>query len=205
MYRKCYTDITALDVQNVGHITDGKWHIFRRINSNLSILVRHKSGKIKFKPLYIHRFQLFAPHNYKESQLFYSKYGSNGSPCDISCTADRLRWYRYRKGLLQREAADYAGIDRATYARYEERGKTCCPLDKLKKLAELFGAEITDLLDEYHTFLYNQGECIRAKRKQAGMTASEFAVYIGVNTKTLHRWEKGEVRVSRKIWERWFK
>ena len=74
-------------------------------------------------------------------------------PSEITETADKLRWYRYRKALLQREVAEYAGIDRSTYIHYEEYGRDYYPLDKMEKIAEILGVPVTELLDEYNRFL----------------------------------------------------
>ena len=63
---------------------------------------------------------------------------------EITEIADKLRWYRYQKGLRQRDAADYAGIDRSTYIHYEEAGRDFYPKKHMEKLAELSSAE--DLL-----------------------------------------------------------
>ena len=73
--------------------------------------------------------------------------------------------------LLQRDVAEYAGIKRATYSSYEENVRDYCPVDTLKRIAKLFEVDITNLLDDYNTFLYNgQAEQLKGLRKQLGLT-----------------------------------
>lgn len=65
------------------------------------------------------------------------------------------------------------GVDRTTYARYEENVLEAYPLDKLANAAELFHIEITALLDNYNLFLYHgQGQQIKRLRKSLQLTQS---------------------------------
>ena len=73
---------------------------------------------------------------------------------EITEIADKLRWYRYQKGLRQRDAADYAGIDRSTYIHYEEAGRDFYPKEHMEKLAELFEVPLENLLDDYKAALW---------------------------------------------------
>ena len=73
---------------------------------------------------------------------------------EITEIADKLRWYRYQKGLRQRDAADYAGIDRSTYIHYEEAGQDFYPKEHMEKLAELFEVPLENLLDDYKAALW---------------------------------------------------
>ena len=67
---------------------------------------------------------------------------------------NKRRWYRYQKGLRQRDAADYAGIDRSTYIHYEEAGQDFYPKEHMEKLAELFEVPLENLLDDYKAALW---------------------------------------------------
>jgi len=124
----------------------------------------------------------------------------------IANTADKLRWCRYRKGLLQRDVADYADIDRSTYVHYEEATRDFYPLDKMEKLAELFEAPLEDLLYEYNLFLYRgQGRQIKAMRKAQGMRQQEFALKFGIPITRLKGWEQDKSKMSKSSWESLFK
>lgn len=71
--------------------------------------------------------------------------------------------------MLQKEVAEYLGIERTTYWNYEgARGfRNYYPPDKIDKLAELYEVSVNDLLDDYNQFLYyGQGEKIRELRKK---------------------------------------
>ena len=205
MYSKCYPIITdffgAYDAKEVPF--DEKWHVFQRLGRQTYLMIQNISGDIKFSPLFIHTFPLLAPHHLLESEKFNIKFSV---PSQITEIADKLRWYRYRKALLQREIADLIGIDRSTYIRYEEYGHDYYPLEHMKKLAELYRIPVTDLLDDFNLFLYNnQGKQIRAKRMQLGLSRKEYAKIIGVHPGSLKKWELNTVRIFKSTWEKYFK
>ena len=103
--------------------------------SNVMLMVRHAIKAVTYSPLYIHSFRLVQPQTLVEAEKFNLRYSD---PSQIDNTPDRLRWYRYQKGLLQRDVAEYVGMDRSTYSSYEEMGRDYYPIDRMKKLAELF-------------------------------------------------------------------
>ncbi|NLT15680.1 MAG: helix-turn-helix domain-containing protein [Clostridiales bacterium] len=156
-------------------------------------MVKHALKEVLYAPLYIHSFQLLLPHRMDEAAKF------NGlDPDRLVSTADKLRYYRYKKALLQREVADYAGIDRSTYIKYEA-GLDYYPPDKLGKIAELLGVDIADLLDKYNAFIRNgQGPQIRALRRQMRLTQKEFGKRFGIHETTVREWEHENIRISKK-------
>ena len=68
---------------------------------------------------------------------------------------DKLRYFRYQNNLFQPDAAEYVGMDRATYSSYEESGRDYYPIENMQKIAKLFAVPVTELLDDYNLFLYN--------------------------------------------------
>lgn len=182
---------------------DETWRVFHRLGENSYLMVQHISGTVKFAPLFVYSFALLAPHHLLESEKFNIRFSDSS---EITKTADKLRYYRYKKALLQREVADYIGIDRSTYASYEKNGRGYYPIEHMEKLASLFGVPATDLLDKYNRFLYDgQGRQIREKRKRLGMTQREYAAFLGVPLGTLKRWEQNKVRIFKSTWERYFR
>lgn len=179
------------------------WNLFCRIGEEMNIMVRHGDEGINYAPLYVHSFPLVQPHFMVDAERYNIAYSSLS---EIDNTADKLRWCRYRKGLLQRDVADYAGIDRGTYWSYEETARDLYPLDKMEKIAELFEVDIELLLDEYNTFLYKgQGKQVKALRKESGMTQQEYAEILGISFGTLANWEKDRVQMLKCTWEKLFK
>ncbi len=153
--------------------------------------------------MYIHSFPLLAPHHLLESEKFNIRFSD---PSQITEVADKLRWLRYRKALLQREIADLIGIYRSTYIRYEEYGHDYYPLEHMTKLAELYEIPVIDLLDDFNLFLYNdQGKQIRAKRMQLGLSRKAYAKILGVHPGSLKKWELNTVRIFKSTWEKHFK
>lgn len=59
---------------------------------------------------------------------------------------DRLRECRRKCGLSQQQVAAELNVDRATYSYYES-GRTQPSLENLKKIAEIFGVHLYELLE----------------------------------------------------------
>lgn len=174
--------------------------MFSHITDSMLIMTRyvHEQDAVSYAPLYIHTFRLVAPHKSVDAEKFNIRYTS---PTQIDNTPDKLRWYRYRKGLLQKEVADIIGVSRSTYCGYEEGKHDYYPLDMMGRLAELFEVPVTSLLDEYNLFLYyGQGEEIKIMRELRQMTIEEYAKYLGTYPTNLRRWENDETQISKKTW-----
>ncbi|MCL2573822.1 MAG: helix-turn-helix domain-containing protein [Defluviitaleaceae bacterium] len=126
-------------------------------------------------------------------------------PVNFITIADKLRYYRHRNGLLQREVADYVGIERTTYSAYEEDGRDYYPYDTLQRIAEFLKVKATDLVDDYNTFLRDgQAHQVKALRNKMKMTQAEFAAHFDITKEQIKKWEQGKARMTKKFWERIF-
>ena len=154
-------------------------------------------------PLFIHSFPFALPRSLTEAQKFFYL---NPNPERINNTADKLRYYRHKNSLLQKDVADYAGIDRSTYIGYEDGQRDYYPLDKLQKIAELYNIEVSDLLDDYNRFLFEgQGQQIKTLRKGLKLTQSDFCQKLGVPLGNYKKWEQESVRIFKSTWEMLYK
>lgn len=127
-------------------------------------------------------------------------------PKDNETVSDKLQYYRIKCGLFQKDMAELLQIDRSTYARYESGSLTSYPINVIKKCAEIFGVDADKLLDDYNRFIFEgQGEQVRKKRLETGLSQGEFGKLYGVSKNTVRRWENGSVRMSRRMWEMIFK
>ncbi len=61
-----------------------------------------------------------------------------------------IKSYRQRMGLKQEDLARYLDIQRESVAYYES-GARQIPLEKMEKLADLFGVDLYDLFEENET------------------------------------------------------
>ncbi|MBQ6876364.1 MAG: helix-turn-helix domain-containing protein, partial [Lachnospiraceae bacterium] len=202
MYRKCYPITAAyLDVEVAQHTpANEKWRIFRTLGDDLHILTRHISQDVSFAPLYIHRFSLRIPQ-----QPIPEESVSLPPPEPDASIADKLRFYRCRKGLSQKRIAAYAGIHYTTYSRYENPAQKSYPLPVMRKIAELLEVPLTSLLDDYLLFLSRgQGKQIRELRKGLSLTQKEYADKLGISLYTLKNWEQETVYISRANWRVYF-
>ena len=128
-----------------------KWSMFCRLKVRSYVLAANVAGTLKVAPHQILKFPVVLPHKFLDAEKFNLRFSDASEITEI---ADMLRWYRYQKGLRQRDAADYAGIDRSTYIHYEEAGQDFYPKEHMEKLAELFEVPLENLLDDYKAALW---------------------------------------------------
>lgn len=125
--------------------------------------------------------------------------------CALQSVPDRIRWLRMQKGLTQKEAADKIGVGRPTYGDYETGVIKRFDPDVIRKISELYGVPVTDLLDSYNAFLMNgQGEQLRQWRTSLGMSHKEMAEYLGVAVSNIVTWEREEKIMTKKLYEHCF-
>ena len=202
MYRKRHPYIAAFLEEKEADCApfSFKWQVWRKAGDNLWLMAKQSKDGYMFAPLYVHSFHFLRPHKLTEAEKFNIRYPD---PSKIPTVADKLRYYRYKKSLLQRDVARHIGIDRGTYARYEETDDFI-PIDNLIKIAELFEIDPQELiLDDYSRFLFEgQGWQIRAIRKGMGMTQNEFGRLMGVHGGTVKKWEAERLQFQRATYER---
>lgn len=146
-------------------------------------LVRQRNNKTQFTFCYTLHVPFNTLRNHIRIELFLR---NNPTPENLTHTADKLRWYRYSKGIHQTDVAEYAGIDRSTYIRYESGDLDFYPIEKLKLIAQLYNIDVTELLDEYNMFLYKgQGQKIRALRKSMGLTRNQFGSLFNLSSSNI--------------------
>lgn len=166
-------------------------------------MISNVSGAIKVAPLWILQFPVMLPHKFQDAEKFNLQFSDFAK---ITETADKLRWLRYQKGLRQRDVANYAGIDRSTYVRYEEYGKDFYPLEQMEKIAQLFEMPVDVLLDDYNLFLRNgQGNQIKSIRMKLGLSQRQYADKLGVSLGNLKQWEQNRKQIFKSTWEKHFK
>ena len=92
---------------------------------------------------------------------------------EITNPSDRMRWCRYRLGLLQKDVAAMVGMEEWLYQDLESgnfrRGFTPELADKL---AALYGIPVEDILDDYTLFLHrSSGDFLRRYREAKGWSS----------------------------------
>lgn len=201
---KCYSNLTDLNAFYPEHSSSlsAQWRLVRCMCDQMYIMAHDVGTGISYAPFYHHSFQLIQPYFsvQMEKGVFYS------SLSEIPTIADKLSWCRCQKGLLQRDVADYAGLDRGTYENYEKPGRDRYPIDKMIKIAELFDVPIVELLDDYNLFLYNgQGAQLKALRTSKGLSITENAAILNVPRSRLSKWENNSAAMHKSTWEQLFK
>lgn len=114
-------------------------------------------------------------------------------------TWEKLKYWRCKRGYLQREVADAVGITRAMYMSYEKKNGFC-PAENLVKIAEFLEVDFNDLAEDYHYFQLADNQCERVKmaRERLGLSKRKFAELVGVDRSTVYKWEKFEGKMSRR-------
>lgn len=170
-----------------------------QISGDSYVLSKRKKGQPCYTFLAVHSFPFLRPQKLVDAEKFNSRYPD---PAMLTSTADKLRYYRYQKSLLQREVAEYAGINESTYIDYESGNRDYYPINKIRRIAELLKVPTEALLDEYNLFLCNQGKSLKALRERCGLTQSQLAERLSVRLHVVKQWEQGRVRMTRKMWGR---
>ena len=82
---------------------------------------------------------------------------------------EKIKLYRENKKMTQLEIAEYLGVKPATISKYES-GTLEPSIESLKKISELFGISIDDLLkDEENQFDINKINILKVLREQKDM------------------------------------
>ena len=150
-------------------------------------------------PMYVHSFKFITPKSIFEAEKFSPAFCDSNT---LTTVSDKLRYYRYKKGLRQSDIADYLGIKRESYSSYERNVKDYYEPYIMDKIAEILEVDVYSLLDDYNKFIYDgQGQCIKNLRKQLGITQKELAKLMNVKVYKVKKWEQGKVRMFKYTWE----
>jgi hypothetical protein len=60
-------------------------------------MVRYSNNAVKFAPMFLHTFIFLRPHFLAKAEKFNIELTD---PKEMETTADKLRYYRHKKGLL---------------------------------------------------------------------------------------------------------
>ena len=156
---------------------------------------------IKFNQqiVYVHTFRLISPRRSKESL----KYNMISSLDELDTVAEKIRYYRYMKGIKQSDVADYIGINRSSYTEYEILTRDYYSPQIIDMISEILGVDSEMLLDEYNKFQYKgQGAYISTFRKKLKITQADLAKKMGVNLSKVKRWEQNRTRMYKSTWEK---
>lgn len=170
--------------------------------TNLRIACKPKIGITYYKVFFEHSFLYQLPSRISDRERYMLLYKS---AVELSSTAEKLKYFRYKNFLYQEQVAELVGLDRSTYSYYEDCSRKFYSFEILEKIAHLYSVPITELLDDYTLFLYNgQGQAIKTFRKKRGFTQQTFADYLNVSKTTIRKWEKEVVHISKEYYQKLF-
>lgn len=171
-----------------------EWIPIYKVDKKITVMVKKYGSDHYYFLQYVHTFRFFNIKNLFNSEEFNVKYSS---PDEITTIAEKLRYYRYKEALLQKDVAKHIGISESTYIDYENVNRNYYQLDILRKIADLYKVDFKCFLDDYNLFLYKgQGEQIRKIRKEFGLTQKALADKLNIDRKRIGEWEKNKTRIS---------
>lgn len=161
------------------------------------LMCREGKDRIVYAPLWVRSLCLPMAYCTSEAEKYAGKYE------ELRTVPERLRWCRYKLGLMQKEVAQRAGIAQTLYEEMERGDCREYPAYAVDKLAELYQVPVKDLLDGYSRFLYDGPvDQIRTARERLGLSRAEFAELAGVGENSVRDRGIGKKKVSKKRWER---
>ena len=121
---------------------------------------------------------------------------------ESASVSEKIRFFRTKRDIHGHALAEMIGLSR--YAiMYYENNQTEPLLEDLKKIANALGIEADILYDDYYRFLdYPCGEKIKDIRKEHGLYQHQLAKMLGVDRRTIERWEHGRGVIKRATWEK---
>lgn len=178
-----------------------KWYLKCDFSSHLKIFHRINNQAAEFAPLYIHSFNFFKIKRLNQSERMNIEYYK----IEDKPIGDKIRFYRLKKGLLQKETAVMIGIDRSTYIKIENN-KTVVSLEILDKLSKILKIDVYELMDNYHNFIYcRQREDLKKFRNKRNITQKQLADMLKIGIYMIKRWESGKSIMSKIYYEILFK
>ena len=97
--------------------------------------------------------------------------------------------------------AKQIGVSVSTYISYEDVNREHYSIDVLKKIAAFYEVDVTELMEEYHLFLY-RGQGLRLKRliNDLKLTQKAVAKKLNVHAKSVSAWLSEKVRMSKSMY-----
>lgn len=147
-------------------------------------------------------FKISGKYFTKEQKLFME---DNLTSENLNESYQKVKWHRLKHSFKQSKIAECLGVSTMTYMRFEQGIEIVLSSRQYDSLADLFGVQVGDLLDEYNGFLYcGQGSLIKKYRKEHHLTQQKFAEVLSVSASQVKRWESGKARLSKARWLKLF-
>ena len=178
-------------------VNASKWVFWAQESCHLFLLQKVSCEVSCLTPLYILQVPLAGPHTTSEAQEFFRMYHSYS---EITNPSDRMRWCRYRLGLLQKDVAAMVGIEEWLYQDLESGNlrRSFSP-EIVDKFAALYGIPVEDILDDYTLFLHRgRGDFLRRYRETKGWNRQQLADHAKVGRTSIRCWETGQKTISQK-------
>jgi len=119
-----------------------------------------------------------------------------------AAVAEKIQFYRTKRYMTGNTLAELVGLSRYAIMDYEN-GVTEPSLEDLNKMAVALNIEADKLYDDYYRFLdYPFSVKIKEIRKEHNLLQRELGAMLGLNRRTIERWESGRNKVTREMWEK---
>lgn len=109
---------------------------------------------------------------------------------DFDSIGGKIRYFRKAKNLLQEDLATMINLDVSTIKRLENN-KATPSFETCKKISTALNMPIDFIYDDYLSFVHSDyPKFFKNIRKQLNLTQAQLADVLGLNRKTISRWEK---------------
>lgn len=120
---------------------------------------------------------------------------------ELNCPGEYMRYYRQLRGFTTRQFAEKLNIAPKTVLGYEQ-GRFPIPYEIAKSLADIFEVSADLFFDDYCIFIgIPYQEQLRTVRKLHNLSQTDFAVKAGISPSIYSKWESGNRRPSRKMYQ----
>lgn len=120
---------------------------------------------------------------------------------DLTTLGGKLKYYRQKANMLQKDLASISDINVCTIKRFENN-YTIPELETCNKLATALKITPSLLYDDYLSFIAsNYSFKIKSIRKKLNLKQDDFAEILGISKKTLSCWERSISYPSKSSYE----
>ena len=120
---------------------------------------------------------------------------------NLSAPGEYMRYYRQLRGLTTRQLAEKLNIVPATVLGYEQ-GRFPIPYDIAVLSSKVLQVSESMLFDDFCVFISAPyTELLHAVRKRYGLNQVDFAQKAGISPSIYAKWESGNRRPSRKMYQ----
>jgi len=142
------------------------------------------------------------PVVFLRGRILYHLVCEMGKLGENATVAERIRFYRMKRDMTGDMLGRLVGLSRHAIMYYENQQRDPL-LEDLKKMAVVLEIEVDKLYDDYYRFHdYPYSAKIKEIRAEHNLLQRELGAMLGATRRAVERWESGQNKVTRDVWEK---